>query len=96
MKALIWRVSLDNAQSDRTGLIFFDDIVHAFAFSPCGKLLAVEGQDKALKIFLVQDFQTLRRWAALVAELSLSCFWEAKTCRSPSGMGQLRKQSSNC
>ena len=46
MKVVIWRVALDNAQSDRTGLIFFDDMVRAFALPPCGKQIAEEGQDK--------------------------------------------------
>ena len=57
MKAVSWRMSLDKAPSDRTGVIFFDDIVHAFALSPCGKLFAKKGQDKASKVFLVRHFQ---------------------------------------
>ena len=41
------RVSPDKTQFNLDRLIFFDDVVHAIAFSPCGKLLAVGGQVKA-------------------------------------------------
>ena len=38
------RVSPDKTQFNQGRLIFFDDVVHAIAFSPCGKLLAVEAK----------------------------------------------------
>ena len=72
------RVSPDKTQFNQVRLIFFDDVVHAIAFSPCGKLLAVGGQVKAPTVFLVQDFQKATLSCAqscLVTILSLSCFW---------------------
>ena len=98
MKVGTWRVSPDKTQFNQGGLIFFDDVVHAIAFSPCGKLLAVGGQDKAPTVFLVQDFQK----ATLSCATSVRCLaWSpsshlllgAKTCRSLSGMCQLTKWS---
>ena len=61
------KVSPDKTQFNQGRLIFLDDVVHAIAFSPCGKLLAVGGDVE------LRHKHTLSR---LVTILSLSCLWE--------------------
>ena len=75
-------MSPDKTQFNQGGLIFFDDVVHAIAFSPCVKLFAVGGQDKAPTVFLGPRFSESdvelrhkRSLSCLVTILSLSCFW---------------------
>ena len=49
-------MSPDKIPFNSSRLFFFDDVVHAIALSPCGKLLAVGGQVKAPTVFLIQEF----------------------------------------
>ena len=51
------RVSPNKTQFNQDRLFFFDDVVHAIAFSLCCKLLAVGSQTVVPTVFLVQDFQ---------------------------------------
>merc|ERR1740117_162986 len=53
MKTVVWQVSSDTKFCKCLGSILFDDIVHAVAFSPSGKLLAVGGEDARITMLLV-------------------------------------------
>ena len=55
------RVSPHKTQFNQDRLIFFDDVVHAIAFSLCENF-AVGGRVKVLTVFLVQDFQKATLW----------------------------------
>lgn len=57
MKTVVWRVPADG-ECGRLGDIAFEDIVHAVAFSPGGKMLAVAGENRMIATLLVDhDFQ---------------------------------------
>lgn len=53
MKTVLWQVSSDGGGCKYLGSITFDNIVHATAFSPSGKLLAVGGESCMIATFLV-------------------------------------------
>jgi len=55
MKTVVWRCSADRDQCKYLGSILFHDIVHATAFSPSGKLLAVGGENRILATLLVDE-----------------------------------------
>lgn len=58
MKTVLWQVAAKTDECKYLGAILFNDVVHAVAFSPSGKLLAVGGEDAAITVLLVdRDFE---------------------------------------
>jgi WD40 repeat protein len=58
MKTVIWHTEDQADNCKYLGSIVFDDIVHAVAFSPSGKLLATGGEDSTVTIMMVErDFE---------------------------------------
>jgi len=53
MKTVMWQVSAKKEDCKYLGSILFDDIVHATAFSPSGKLLAVGGENRRIELLIV-------------------------------------------
>merc|ERR1740121_1579999 len=53
MKTVIWQVSPAADKCQYLGCLESDDIVHATAFSPSGKLLATGGEECFISLFLV-------------------------------------------
>merc|ERR1719210_2414098 len=53
MKTIIWQVTGESDCCKFLGSILFDDIVHATAWSPSGKLLAVGGENQMVALLLV-------------------------------------------
>ena len=50
-------MSPDKTQFNQGGLFFLDDVVHAIAFSPCGKLLAVKARIRLRRFSWSKFFQ---------------------------------------
>eukprot|EP00928_Gymnodinium_smaydae_P033510 TRINITY_DN2398_c0_g2_i1.p1 TRINITY_DN2398_c0_g2~~TRINITY_DN2398_c0_g2_i1.p1 ORF type:complete len:1413 (-),score=350.26 TRINITY_DN2398_c0_g2_i1:63-3980(-) len=83
-KTVIWQVSSKAAQCQYMGSIAFEDIIHAVAFSPSGKLLAVGGEYSYVAMLLVE--KVYGKTAELKCTAGVRCLaWSPDSCFLASG-----------
>jgi len=71
MKTVVWQVSSQAENNRYLGSILFNDIVHAVAFAPSGKFLAVGGEDCHVTMLVVTD--DFKKGAALPCPAGVRC-----------------------
>mmetsp|Transcript_25453 Transcript_25453/g.55652 ORF Transcript_25453/g.55652 Transcript_25453/m.55652 type:complete len:1509 (+) Transcript_25453:32-4558(+) len=71
MKTVVWQVSSQAENNRYLGSILFSDIVHAVAFAPSGKYLAVGGEDCHVTMLVVTD--DFKKGAALPCPAGVRC-----------------------
>jgi len=55
MKTFVWRIAPEGEYAQQIGTIRFHDVVHAMAFSPSGRLLAVGGENSQISLLLPEN-----------------------------------------